>query len=132
MQVLTPALRLPSHSQVLVHEILSVHASRHPDFNTPCITLMLNSYGVAEGQRALDIVPNEATDYRVWMTGLQAMVRSVHQQRHSFPPELVALVLACFRASDAKSDGLLNARCAETNPEIAPEIAPEISTEIKS
>ena len=57
--------------QVLVHEILSVHASRHPDFNTPCITLMLNSYGVAEGQRALDIVPNEATDYRVWMTGLQ-------------------------------------------------------------
>ena len=56
---------------VLVHEILSVHASRHPDFNTPCITLMLNSYGVAEGQRALDIVPNEATDYRVWMTGLQ-------------------------------------------------------------
>jgi hypothetical protein len=56
------------------------------------------------------------------------MVRSVHQQRHSFPPELVALVLACFRASDAKSDGLLNARCAETNREIAP----EISTEIKS
>ena len=71
MQVPTTALRLPSHSQVLVHEILSVHASRHPDFNTPCITLMLNSYGVAEGQRALDIVPNEATDYRVWMTGLQ-------------------------------------------------------------
>jgi hypothetical protein len=30
MPVLTPALRLPSHSQVLVHEILSVHASAHP------------------------------------------------------------------------------------------------------
>ena len=62
------------------------------------------------------------------MTGLQAMVRSVHQQRHSFPPELVALVLACFRASDAKSDGLLNARCAEITTEIDPEIAPEIKS----
>ena len=51
------------------------------------------------------------------------MVRTVHQQRHSFSPELVALVLACFRASDAKSDGLLNARCAEIVPEI--EVAPQ-------
>ena len=56
------------------------------------------------------------------------MVRTVHQQRHSFSPELVALVLACFRASDAKSDGLLNARCAEITTEIDPEIAPEIKS----
>ena len=70
----------------------------------------MNSYGVAEGQRALDLVMNEPGDYRQWMTGLQAMVRAVHQQRHGFSPEIIAFVLACFRAADARINGLLNER----------------------
>lgn len=93
---------------VLVHEIQSLHASRHPDYRTPCITLIMNGYGVPDGQRALDLVMNEASEYRLWMTGLQAMVRAVHHQRHGFSPEFVAFVLACFRAADARSNGLLD------------------------
>ena len=101
-------LRWSWRGHVLVHEIQSIHASRHPDYRTPCITLIMNTYGVAEGQRALDLILLDPADYRFWMTGLQAMVRSVHQLRHGFSPELVAFVLACFRAADSSSSGLLS------------------------
>ena len=102
-------LRWSWRGHALLVEVQSIHASRHPEFRTPCITLQMNAFGAPEGRRTLDLVFLDPSDYKLWMTGLQAMRRVAHHQRHGVSPELAAFVFACFRAADTDSNGLLGA-----------------------
>ena len=56
-------------------QVQSIQASRHPDYRTPCVTLLMNAYASeAEGRgRAIDLIFLDAADYRLWMAGLQVI-----------------------------------------------------------
>ena len=101
-------LRWSWKGYVLMNEVAGLQLSRHPNYSTPCITLVLSHDDKA--QRApLDLVCLDARVSRYWTLGLRTLLRLQANSMHRLPTDLVAFVQSAFRASDTTSAGLLAA-----------------------
>eukprot|EP00966_Prymnesium_polylepis_P229597 5312705-Prymnesium_polylepis.1 len=93
---------------VLLHELVGLQVSRHPNYKTPCITLLMNTYGLSEGRHSIDVICLEAREFRQWMTGLRVLQSVQQPNMHCLPSDLVSLVLATFHAADKDRSGMLS------------------------
>ena len=102
-------LRWSWKGYVLLDEVVGLQLSRHPNYSTPCITLLL-SHDDKHAQRApLDLVCLDVRVSRHWTLGLRTLLRLQASSMHRLPPECVAFVQAAFRAADTGSAGVLGA-----------------------